>query len=91
MLINKCQLVPGNIQLPKASSSFFQRDYFHRLATIDFSIMFQQWLAANNYKLKSLFLYFNKQYLGEKIIADTKVIIQGKTIEPDLVGIYQAK
>ena len=42
----------GNILYPKNRNSFFQRDYFHRIASINFNIKFQQWLASNDHGLK---------------------------------------
>ncbi|MBF0264127.1 MAG: hypothetical protein HQL46_02565 [Gammaproteobacteria bacterium] len=90
-MINECKLRPNTIQIPKHNSIFFQRDYFHRIATIDFNIAFQKWLAEKNYPLQSLFIYFNKQSFGEKMIAQTQIIIQGKPVEPDLIAIYQAQ
>ena len=48
------------------------------LATIDFNIHFQQWIAARGYHLKSLLTYFNKQRIigckGNSSVMITKKI-----------------
>jgi len=48
-LIKTLGYLEKNIQYPKNRNSFFQRDYYHRMATIDFNIGFQKWLGREGY------------------------------------------
>ena len=78
------------IQYPKNRNSFFQRDYYHRIATIDFNISFQKWLASNNYLFTLFYPYFNRSKGSNYKRSMTSVSEWNKWVEPDWVGIYTA-
>jgi len=71
------------IHYPKGRSSFFSRDYFHRIATIDFNIRLQKWLANNSYGLSLFHLYFNKSPKHNYRKAMTAVFDGNKWLESD--------
>jgi len=49
-----------NIKYPKGTTSFFFRDYFHRLWTIDFHIEFRLWAENEGYEVLFFHYYFDK-------------------------------
>lgn len=80
----------GSIFYPKNRNSFFQRDYFHRIASINFNIKFQQWLANNGHGLNFFNLYFNKSKAYNYRRSITAVAIWKQRIEPDWIGLFLA-
>ena len=80
----------SKILYPKNRNSFFQRDYFHRIASVNFNIKFQQWLANNGYGLHFFNLYFNKSKEYNYRRSITAVAIWKQWIEPDWIGLFLA-
>jgi hypothetical protein len=79
------------IQKPSGSTVFFQNDYFHRIATVWFAVLFQKWLAINNYGLVEMDLYFNSKYFDGQFHTATRTWSHGRIVEPDATAIYSAK
>jgi len=73
---------------PARSSTFFQRDYYHRIATIDFNIRFQQWVWMHGYQIGFFHCYFTKLKRGESFRSITALPLANSWIEPDGVGLY---
>ena len=61
------------IQLPSGTTVHFQQDYFHRVSTVWFAILFQQWLAANGYGLVEMNVYFNSKYVDGHFRSETRM------------------
>ncbi|MBT3844136.1 MAG: hypothetical protein HOD58_02405 [Gammaproteobacteria bacterium] len=89
-LISGTPLEPHEILAPAKNASLFQRDYFHRIATIQFNIQFQQWLASHGYTLVAMELYFNRQSIDGQYRSATRTKSHGRFVEPDAVGVYRA-
>lgn len=49
-----------DIKYPKGTTSFFFRDYFHRLWTIDFHIEYRLWAESKGYEIQFFHYYFDK-------------------------------
>ncbi|HIJ26595.1 MAG: hypothetical protein HN455_04010 [Gammaproteobacteria bacterium] len=60
------------ILAPARNTTFFQRDYFHRVATVQFAILFQQWMAHHEYGLIDMGLYFNRRMVNGQYVAATR-------------------
>ncbi len=88
MLITDLRVHPNQIKIPSKGSSFFQSDYHHRIATIQFNIQFQQWVAKKGYRLLLVNTYFNRKYIDGGYLSETRVIHHGKRTEPDAIGVY---
>ena len=89
LLITKLWIKSEEVLAPKGSSAFFQRDYYHRLATIDFNIRFQQWIWQHGLQLKFFYSYFTKVKHGEQYRAITAIKYGNQRIEPDGLGVYK--
>jgi len=50
-----------DIKFVKTRGNIFERDYFHRVYTIDFFIGFYMWLEKMGYELDFFSYYFEKQ------------------------------
>lgn len=75
------------INAPIQRNSFFQRDYFHRIATITFNILFQRWLINHSHQLYFFKSYFNreKQENNQRV---TTIKLKDYKAEPDGIGLY---
>ena len=78
---------PDKIYYPKGRNSFFSRDYFHRIATIDFTIRLQKWLANHDHRLTLFHSYFNKSPTHNYRKAMTAVYDGKKWLEPDAIAL----
>lgn len=76
-----------NTHYPKGRNSFFSRDYFHRIATINFNIRLQKWLANHNHWLTLFHLYFNKSPVHNYRKAMTAVFNGNQWLEPDWIAL----
>jgi len=75
------------IKYPKSSGSLFHRDYFHRLACLDFEISFKKWLKEQGFKCLKFERYFDFKANRR---AETELILNnGTRIVPDAVAHYQ--
>lgn len=50
-----------DIKCVKGRGNLFERDYFHRLYTIDFFIAYYKWLAETGYSSEFFNYYFEKE------------------------------
>lgn len=90
-LLEGTSLTLEEIQKPSWSAVFFQNDYFHRVSTVRFAVLFQKWLAVNNYGLVEMDLYFNSRYFDGQFHTATRTWSHGRVVEPDATAIYSAK
>lgn len=75
------------INAPIQRNSFFQRDYFHRIATITFNILFQRWLINHSHQLYFFKSYFNRKK-QESAQRETTIKLKDYKAEPDGIGLY---
>jgi len=90
LLTEQLQYSPTRIQAPKNRNSFFQRDYYHRVATITFNIRFQKWLANNDYQLIFFKSYFNRSKASHYQKAETAIQLWDKWLVPDSIWMFHA-
>lgn len=81
------------IKYPIWTSSLFFRDYYHRLATIQFHIRLFIYLVQNNWTIKTFDTYFDKTWsnrVDANLKAKTKLIFQdGSYFIPDAISLYE--
>lgn len=73
-----------SVRFPKNLSSFFHRDYFHRIETIDFHIVLEQWAEYSSYSISVSDFYFDMEgsnrskTKSQRLTPKTKVVIDDK-------------
>ena len=78
------------IYAPTHRNSFVQRDYFHRISTITFNILFQRWLINQGHQLYFFKSYFNRPKHENGHKAETVITNWEYKSEPDGIGLYFA-
>lgn len=53
------------IRYPKGTNQLFHKDYFHRLATVNFHIAISSWAKEQHFELKRFVTYFDKLSSGK--------------------------
>ena len=81
------------IKYPIWTNSLFFRDYFHRLATIEFHIQLFIYLVQNSWTIKTFDTYFDKigsNRIDANLKAKTKLIFNdGSYFIPDAICLYE--
>lgn len=84
---------PSGIKYPKGVH-VFERDYFHRMATIDFHIALRQWANQKGAIIDFFDTYFDKtgsnrgRRSGDKLRARTRVDLSDRFFIPDAIYLY---
>ncbi len=60
-LISKLNKKEIEVKRPLGRSCFYSADYYHRVATINFKIVFMQWLKQKGYHLNFFHCYFERE------------------------------
>lgn len=98
LLIEHTDLEPEKIKYPKREAVNFERDYFHRVQTVDFFISAQLWAEDNGYSMEDFYYYFqqssgsNRNNKGGRNLSDNRLDIdRGGVgyIVPDGIGIIE--
>lgn len=97
-LVDHLDYDEGGIKYPDRPTSMFQRDYFHRVATVDFFIAFRQWCDSKGYSVDVCDTYFDKIGANagnsplQKLEARTKIFFEdGDYLIPDGAVIFEAR
>lgn len=92
-LVENLGLDPDFIKVSKERTPVFQRDYFHRVATIDFNVQFKKWCIKNDYEKLFFDYYFDqvgsqRQGTGK---AKNSIPVGDFSIVPDGVGKFRTE
>ena len=90
VLVEQLSIPLHKIYAPTNRNSFFQRDYFHRISTITFNILFQRWLINQGHQLYFFKSYFNRPKHENGHKAETTITNWEYKSEPDAIGLYFA-
>jgi hypothetical protein len=93
-LINEIDFDPLKIKLTKERNPLFQRDYFHRVETINFNIEFSKWCKSNNFEKDFFDYYFdktgsNRNNSNETLTAKNAIPVGSFQIIPDGIGKFK--
>jgi len=90
-LIDNHNFESEDIYFHNENSNFFNEDYSHRIATIDYKIKLYKWVENSKGDIDLADTYFdftgsNNNKKGESLKASTKIDIKDKFIIPDMVN-----
>jgi hypothetical protein len=60
-VVAEMALNPDKVKAPKRQRTVFHRDYFHRVATINFEIAFKQWALSGHHSIDMYERYFDHE------------------------------
>ena len=90
-IVDNLNLTTDQINYPIGTATFFTRDYFHRLACVDFQMAFRKWAESKEISIEFYYNYYdktgsNRKVSGRKSRVRTKIdLTQEKYIIPDSV------